>query len=133
MKVTYVPKHTGTFSSENFSISTAGGNKLTLNLRGSAVGPVVTLGCTSFNFGNVPSGQAPSRVLYIQNHSDVPAAYDFQIDADDNFAFNRPRGIIAPMTTSHVTITFRSAVPAVFWKRVACIIKVKSETRTQAL
>lgn len=71
MTVTYTPKHTGTFSSENFSISTAGGNKVTLNLRGTALGPKVVLSATSFNFGNVPAGQTPSRVLYLQNQSDV--------------------------------------------------------------
>ena len=71
MTVTFTPKHTGTFSSENFSISTAGGNKVTLNLRGTALGPKAVLSATSFNFGNVPAGQTPSRVLYLQNQSDV--------------------------------------------------------------
>jgi len=32
-----------------------------------------------FQFGNVPLDNTVSRVLYIQNHSDVPAAYDFQV------------------------------------------------------
>ena len=66
MRVVYSPKHTGTFSSEDFTVSTAGGNRLPLNLRGSAAGPQVTLSASSFNFGNVPAGQAPSRVLYMQ-------------------------------------------------------------------
>lgn len=74
MRVVFGPRHSGTFSSENFSIFTAGGNRLTLNLQGTAVGPQVTLSCTSFNFGNVPAGQAPSRVLYLQNHSEVRLA-----------------------------------------------------------
>ena len=71
MRVSYKPRHTGTFSSENFIISTAGGNKLTLNLRGNAVGPVVTFSARCFNFGNVPTSNMPTRVLYIQNHSEV--------------------------------------------------------------
>ena len=80
LHVTYTPKHTGTFSSENFTLSTTGGNKLTLNLRGTAAGPVVTFSSRTFNFGNVVQGQTPSRVLYIQNHSDVPVYYEFQLD-----------------------------------------------------
>jgi hypothetical protein len=61
-QVTYTPKHTGTFSSESFTVSTAGGNKLTLGLQGSAVGPKVTLSAAFFNYGNVPAGQAPTKV-----------------------------------------------------------------------
>ena len=40
-------------------------------LRGSAAGPQVTLSASSFNFGNVPAGQVPSRVLYMQVQSVV--------------------------------------------------------------
>lgn len=43
MRVTYTPKHTGTFSCENFFISTAGGNKVTLCLKGTAIGPTVNM------------------------------------------------------------------------------------------
>jgi hypothetical protein len=32
-----------------------------------------------FQFGNVPLDNTVSRVLYIQNHSDVPASYGFQV------------------------------------------------------
>lgn len=123
MRVVYSPKHTGTYSSEDFVVSTAGGNRLTLNLRGSAIGPTVTLSASSFNYGNVPAGQTPSRVLYMQNHSDVPVVYDWQIDAEDCFSLSRPRGVIPPQTTGHVTVTFRAPSPACYWKRVACLVK----------
>lgn len=83
MKVTYTPKHTGTFSSENFTLSTAGGNKLNLNLRGNAMGPNVTFSARMFNFGNVVADTLATRVLYIQNHSDVPVSYDFQVSWDE--------------------------------------------------
>lgn len=124
MRVVYTPKHTGTFSSETFIVSTLGGNRVDLSLRGGAVGPVVTLSSHSINFGNVPSGQHPSRVVTIQNQSEVPLHYDWQVDAGDNFGFSKTRGLIAPLSSSHVTVTFSSSSPAVFWRRATCLIKV---------
>ena len=59
----------------------------------------------------------------MQNHSDVPVMYDWQLDAEDCFSINRPRGVIAPLTTGHVTVSFRSPVPACYWKRAVCLIK----------
>eukprot|EP00798_Chlamydomonas_sp_ICE-L_P020949 gene20949-27801_t len=123
MKAVFKPRHTGTFSSENFTITTAGGNKLILNLRGNAIGPSVSFSARSFNFGNVPCGSTPTRVLYIQNHSEVPVSYDFQLDPNDTFAISKPRSIIPAQTTAHVTITLKAGTPALYWKRVACLIK----------
>jgi hypothetical protein len=55
----------------------------------------------------VVCGAAASRVLFIQNHSEVPATYDFQIDPLDAFTISKPRGVIGPQTSGHVTITFK--------------------------
>lgn len=79
LKVVYTPKHTGTFTCENYVISTAGGNRVTLTLRGTATGPRVTLSTRAFNFGSVLCGSLASRVLYLTNHSDIAVAYDFQV------------------------------------------------------
>lgn len=81
LRVAYTPKHTGTFSSETFTLSTAGGNRVQLNLRGSAAAPAVTLSTRALNFGSVVCGSATGRVLYLQNHSPVPVTYDFQVGA----------------------------------------------------
>jgi hypothetical protein len=71
LSITYRPRHTGTFSCESFTLATPGGNRLAFNLRGHAVGPLVTLSTRSFNFGSLPVNQAASRVLYLQNHAEV--------------------------------------------------------------
>lgn len=42
MRVVYTPKHTDTFSCETYTLGTLGGNKVTLSLRGLAMGPTVT-------------------------------------------------------------------------------------------
>ncbi len=37
--------------------------------------------CRALNFGSVVCGSTASRVIYMQNHSDVPVLYDFQVRA----------------------------------------------------
>jgi len=122
MRVVYTPKHSGAFSCQNWVLSTAGGNRVVLNVSGQAVGPLVTFSSRVFQFGNVPLDSTASRVLYIQNHSDVPAAYDFQVDPLDYFTFSKPQGTVGARTTTHVTITFKTHTAANFWRRVACLI-----------
>lgn len=123
MRITYTPKHTGTFSCENFTLSTAGGNRVPINLRGTARGPSVTFSARTFNFGNVAAGTVATRVLYMQNHSDIPVAYDFQIDPYDTFTLNKPQGVIGPSTTAHVTISFQTGVSSNYWRRLVCLIR----------
>ncbi len=123
LRVSYTPRSTGTFSSETFHIGTAGGNTVALNLRGTAVAPTITLSARAFNFGNVAVGATSSRVLYIRNHSAVPVPYDFQVEPLDVFAISRVRGVLAPEATAHVTITFRAAVAANYWRRLALLLK----------
>ncbi|GIL85005.1 hypothetical protein Vretimale_9849 [Volvox reticuliferus] len=123
LRVSYTPRSTGTFSSETFEIGTAGGNTVSLNLRGTAVAPTITLSARAFNFGNVAVGASASRVLYIRNHSAVPVPYDFQVEPLDVFVISRVRGVLAPEATAHVTITFRAAVPSNYWRRLALMLK----------
>ncbi|KAJ9506854.1 hypothetical protein QJQ45_029976, partial [Haematococcus lacustris] len=126
MTVTYTPRHTGTFTCETYAMSTLSGNKVNLSLRGNAIGPDVTLSTRSLNFGNVSSGSASSRVLYLHNHSDIPVSYDFQIDPLDVFSMSKPRGLIGACSSCHVTITFKSALAANYWRRVACLLQHQS-------
>lgn len=121
--MTYVPHSTGTFSSETFKIGTLGGNTVSVNLRGTAVAPTITLSTRAFNFGNLAVGATASRVLYIRNHSAVPVPYDFQSEPLDVFAISRVRGVLPPETTIHVTITCRATVPANYWRRLALLLK----------
>ncbi|GIL53686.1 hypothetical protein Vafri_9323 [Volvox africanus] len=123
LRVSYTPRSTGTFSSETFQIGTAGGNMVSLNLRGTAVAPTITLSARAFNFGNVAVGASTSRVLYIRNHSAVPVPYDFQMEPLDVFAISRVRGVLAPEATAHVTITFRATIPSNYWRRLALMLK----------
>ena len=67
-----------------------------------------------------PSLPVPVRL------AQVPVSYDFQIDPLDNFSISRQRGVIAAATTGHVTISFKSSITAIYWKRVSCLVKVNT-------
>lgn len=125
LKVTYNPKHSHIFSSENFTLSTAGGNKLTLHVCGNAVGPQLHLSATSFNFGSIKAGQQVLRVLYLDNSSEVPVVYEFKVDQGDVFTVSKPRGVVPPKTVAHTSILFKATTPANYWRRVVCLVKVR--------
>eukprot|EP00955_Chlamydomonas_euryale_P068121 360023-Chlamydomonas_euryale.AAC.1 len=67
--------------------------------------------------------QSPSRVLYMRNDSDVPAVFDWQLDAGDEFCVRPLSGVVPPRSTAHATVTFRSTAPANFWTRATCLVK----------
>lgn len=54
----------------------------------------------------------------------VPAVYEFQLDDGGAFAVHKAHGTLAPLTTTHVAVTFRATTPAGFWQRAIILIKV---------
>ena len=62
LKVGFVPRAAGTFSSEGFEIGTPGGNRLTLRQRGTALGAVVALSERAMNFGSTALGTSVRKV-----------------------------------------------------------------------
>lgn len=62
LRVTYTPKHTGTFSSGAFALDMAGGNRPVLQLKGRACGPGVVLSTDCLSFGSLQAGKSSSKV-----------------------------------------------------------------------
>lgn len=62
LSLRYKPQFAGTFSSEEFDISTVGGNVVKLKQRGRAIGALVAASDRAINFGDVRMGQAVKRV-----------------------------------------------------------------------
>ncbi|KAK9812626.1 hypothetical protein WJX72_000839 [[Myrmecia] bisecta] len=123
LKVVYTPQATGTFSYECLSVAAPAGNKVALTLSGNALAPAITLSTPSINFGSMESGKALSRVLYIENKSDIPVYFQLVADAAGVFTFDRVRGSVPPLTSVHVTIAFTPREASNYWKRVTCLIK----------
>lgn len=123
IRVLYTPKALHTYSCEDCYLGTAGGNKLTLNLRGTAAPPNLVFAVNMINFGAVEVGESVEKVLYMQNKSPVPVHYDFQIEAHDVFSVSSVKGTIAANITGHVLVTYHAQQPVNSWRRLTCIIK----------
>jgi hypothetical protein len=124
LRVVYAPKATGTFSCESFTLSTAGGNKVSLTCQGTAAGPRLQLSSRVFAFGNVRLGQAPSKVLYLENCSDVPLSFEFLVEEGSVFWLTKPKGVLAPRCMTHTAVCFKGAAAANYWQRIVCLVKV---------
>lgn len=135
LRICYTPRHTGTFSCQHFTLKTPGGNQLQLTLQGAAVGPVLRLSTRLLDFGNVAAGQHPTKVLYLENASSTPLAWQFQAEEGEVWGLSKLRGVIAPRGTCHVTVTFRGDVarPANYWRRLVCLVKVRRQAALPAV
>jgi hypothetical protein len=128
LRIVYAPKATGTFSCDRFSLSTAGGNKVSLTCQGTAAGPHLQLSSRVFAFGNVRLGQAPSKVLYLENCSDVPLSFEFLVEEGSVFWLTKPSGVLAPRSMTHTAVCFKGAAAANYWQRIVCLVKVGATT-----
>lgn len=70
LSLRYRPQFAGAFSSEEFDISTVGGNVVKLRQRGRAVGALVTISDCDVNFGDVVMGRAVRKVCIVHFASD---------------------------------------------------------------
>lgn len=123
-RIVYTPKAASTFSCGKFGLSTPGGNRLSFVCQGTATGPQLRLSCRVFSFGNVKSGQSPSKVLYLENCSGVPLAFEFLVEAKGVFYLTKPKGVLPPRSMTHTAVCFKAEAPSNYWQRIVCLVKV---------
>ncbi|KAI8476927.1 MAG: hypothetical protein J3K34DRAFT_516186 [Monoraphidium minutum] len=123
LTVTYEPRTSGAPSFQRWLVSTPGGNRAPLQARGAAEGPWLALSARALDFGSVPVGAAPSKVVYIKNASEVAAAYEFRDDGGGVFLLGQPRGVVPPRSVGHTRVAFAPGAPANYWRRLVCIVK----------
>lgn len=138
LKVTYLPRSAGMYTDENFDLVTPGGNTLRIRCLGFAAGPAVSLfkkeapgvkttgKPNALNFGDIKTGQASSRVLFLKNDSNCEASFHFQCEQDGVFHFDRVQGVIPPLLSTFVTIVFRPEKCLNYYRRVFCLIRDQS-------
>lgn len=129
LSITYTPSTSGAASFQQFVISTPGGNRALLQVRGTAEGPRLTFSSRVLDFGSVIVGETQSKVVYIENVSEVAAAYEFRDDGGGVFLLSRPRGLVAPQSVGHTRVAFTPGTPANHWRRLVCVVKVGGRAR----
>eukprot|EP00976_Prorocentrum_cordatum_P045156 912152-Prorocentrum_minimum.AAC.1 len=63
---------------------------MTITCQGLAKGPEVALSSTSVNFQTVEVGSSSSRVIYLENTSDIAAGYQLLMDVSNTEPSPRP-------------------------------------------
>ena len=63
-----------------------------------------------------------SRVLFLRNESELPAAFCFTADKSGIFKFDKTRGIIPPHFETSVLLKFTPLKPGNFYRRIFCLI-----------
>ena len=125
--VRYTPRVSGTFSHERYDVSTPGGNGLTVECRGEALGPEVEISRRVISFGDVPivlPRKSVGRVLEILNHSDSPVPYQLHgVDLNGQFAMDKTTGVLQPRVSSYVNLSFSPLEPGNYYRRVYVLLR----------
>ena len=133
--VLYKPTVAGTYTEENYKIVTPGGNCERLKISGRCVGPTVEIYkksdpfsqetgvSNSLNFRDAHVGETVSRVLFLRNKSENPAAFCLSADANGLFKFSVTRGLIPPNFETSVLVNFTPQKPGNFYRRVFVLVE----------
>ncbi|KAM4626898.1 cilia- and flagella-associated protein 65 [Discoglossus pictus] len=118
------PKIAGMESVDYFHAIPAGNlTKTVLKVSGRCQGPSMSLLNPILNFGLVNMGEQILRKLEINNSSDVPAHYQFDIDSSESvFSFDVLCGTLGPRETKNVHVIFTPCHPIPYYRRVSCLI-----------
>lgn len=96
------------------------------SVSGTAVAPSVQLSTTCLAFGSLPANETAVKIVQIINHSELPVYFEFVTDQMGVFSFDRVRGSIAAESAASVTVTFQPVQASNYWKRIFCLIRVRS-------
>lgn len=78
------------------------------------------------------AGETLAKAVYIHNKADLPIYFEFVTDPLGVFAFDRVRGSVGGLSSTHVTVTFQPKEASNFWRQVTCLIRVGSCCRLAA-
>ena len=108
--------------------STCAGNVISLRCQGQAVGPEVTLGVRSLNFGDTPENEVVVKHFNITNHSWVPAQFQWVgLHPGCGFEFVTPCGEVPGRDKVHkgsltCTVRFNPQEAMNYYRRCYCLI-----------
>ena len=123
IKLVYTPSVPGMFSTETFKFITPGGNVAVLLLKGTAIGPKVSLSLHKINFNSAEIGKTPTRTVQIENDSDVSCHWQINSETLGVFSLDADRGVIPPKSAATVTVTFTPIECANYHKRVVVTLR----------
>lgn len=126
LTATFTPRTAGAPCFQRYVISTPAGTcRQPLSLRGAGGGPSLALSARCLDFGDARVGARVAKVIYLENRSEVAAAYEFRDDGGGVFTLSAPWGVVGPKSVGHTRVAFEAGAPANYWRRLICIVKVR--------
>jgi len=123
VKIKYTPFVVYMLSSKNYIITTDSGNSQRFTCLGSAVGLQVALSSKVCNFGEVKSGNSTSRIITVDNSSNLPCSYKFFVDRRSVFSFKKTEGNIPSRSSERIIIYFTPKETISYYLRVFCLVR----------
>lgn len=123
VKIKFTPSVVYCLSSKNYIIKTDSGNSQRFAVLGSGVGLQVTLSSRVCNFGEVKALNSTSRLVTLENNSEVPCSYKFFTDNMSVFQFKKTEGTINAKSNTRLVIYFSPKETVSYYQRVFCIVK----------
>lgn len=123
VKITYKPSIVDLISCTHFSINCLGGNSVNFECKGVASGVSVSFNQKSINFGEIKLGQQTSRLLILQNASDIPAHFQVYNDKKNVFSFSATVGVINAHSTFRLIVQFNPPTTMTYYERIFCIVR----------
>ena len=123
VKITYNPYIVDLISCTHFRVTCIGGNTVNFECKGIASGVKVSFNQKSINFGEIKLGQQTSRLLILQNASDIPAHFQVYNDKKNVFSFSASVGVINAHSTFRLIVQFNPPTTMTYYERMFCIIR----------
>mgnify|MGYP003880634599 FL=1 len=123
IKATYKPAIVDLISCTHFNITCLGGNSVKFECKGIAAGVSVAFTQKSINFGEIKLGQQTSRLVILQNASDIPAHFQVYNDKKNVFSFSATVGVINPHSTFRLIVQFNPTTTMTYYERVFAVVR----------
>ena len=81
------------------------------------------LNAKTINFGEVSIGKRNTRLLNVENYSPLPTKFQFYVDPNNMFSFDRTCGIVPPNSSVRIIINFSPSRTNIYYERAYCIVK----------
>ena len=93
--------------------------------------PSIDLSCTTFNYEKILVAQTKVLKMMLQNNGMIPAYWRLknQNVLSSDFSFNKQEGLIAPMSSFALTLTFSSKAPCIVKKAIQIEVLDKNQAK----
>eukprot|EP00892_Ulva_mutabilis_P010109 jgi/Ulvmu1/7470/UM037_0013.1 len=123
LKLVYTPRFPGAASTVHYTIKTPGGNLISLEQTGSALGATVAITDRYLRFGDLLLGSSMRKVFVLENHSSVSVPFTTLTPGHGVFTVAPAMGVLRPYLSVQCVVTFCPVYACNYWKRLSIVLE----------